>query len=182
MRELSITELDDEAQALATRVLGDYTPPPPFWIWAQSMGLAEHCEPLGAYCRKESKLPVRLRELSVLIVGRHNRAPFAWWAHYESAIEAGVPRDALDRLAAGEDPAFTAKDEDVAYRFCRTVLEDHVVSDELYAETREVLGIEGLIDLLGCLGSFSMSAWGLNVFKLGIDDGTAWPYPDTEPH
>jgi hypothetical protein len=31
------------------------------------------------------------------------------------------------------------------------------------------------------MGSFSMSAWGLNVFKLGIDDGLPWPFPDIEP-
>ncbi|MDR1189546.1 MAG: carboxymuconolactone decarboxylase family protein [Bifidobacteriaceae bacterium] len=181
MRTLAITELDAAAQALAERVLGDYTPPPPFWIWAQSMDLAEHVEPLGAYCRKRSHLPARLRELSVLIVGRHNRSPFAWWAHYESAIDAGVPRECLDRLAAGQDPAFRARDEDVAHRFATTVLERHVVGDELFEEAKAELGIEGLVDLLGCMGSFSMSAWGLNVFKLGLDDDTPWPYPDTAP-
>lgn len=182
MRELSITELDEKATELAQNVLGmDFTPPPPFWIWAQSMDLAEHVEPLGAYCRKKSHLPVRLRELSVLIVGRHHRSPFAWWAHFEDAIAAGVSRESLERLARGEDPQFPNADEDVAYRFASTLLEVHVVDDDLFAETKEVLGIEGLVDLLGCLGSFSMSAWGLNVFKLGIDDGTPWPFPDTEP-
>ncbi|MDR1824663.1 MAG: hypothetical protein LBR27_04945 [Bifidobacteriaceae bacterium] len=182
MRELSVTELDARALALRQRVLGeiDHTPPP-FWIWAQSIGLAEHVEPLGGYCRGTANLPKRLRELSVLIVGRHNRSPFAWWAHFDSAIEAGVPKACLERLAAGQDPQFEALDEDVAYRFTKAVLEDHHVSDQLYAETREVLGIEGLVDLLGCLGSFSMSAWGLNTFELGIDDGTPWPFPDTDP-
>lgn len=182
MRELSITSLSDEALALADRIgVRQFGPPPPFWIWAQSLGLAEHVEPLGAYCRTESHLPQRLRELSVLFVARQHRSPFAWYAHYDQAIEAGVSREALDRLAAGEPPAFTGEDEDVAFRFSDTLMNQHVISDELFAETKEKLGIEGLVDLLGCLGSFSMSAWGLNVFKLGLDDGTEWPFPDTEP-
>jgi 4-carboxymuconolactone decarboxylase len=182
MRELSVSKLDDRAEALRVRVLGpDFKAPPPFWIWAQSIGLAEHVEPLGAYCRHQSHLPRRLRELSVLIVARHHRSPFAWWAHFEDAIAAGVSRDSLERLSRGEDPGFAAADEDVAYRFATAVLDRHTVDDALFAETRQTLGIEGLVDFLGCMGSFSMSSWGLNVFRLGLDDGTPWPFADTEP-
>lgn len=182
MRELSVTELDGRAEELRARVLGpDFQAPPPFWIWAQSIGLAEHVEPLGAYCRHQSRLPQRLRELSVLIVARHHRSPFAWWAHFEDAIRVGVSREGLERLSRGADPAFAAADEDVACRFATAVLERHTAGDALFAETRATLGIEGLVDILGCMGSFSMSSWGLNVFKLGLDDGTPWPFADTDP-
>ncbi|WP_084099540.1 carboxymuconolactone decarboxylase family protein [Demequina sp. NBRC 110051] len=182
MRDLSITELSPEAVDLAAQVLGaDVVPPPPFWLWAQSLGLAAHVEPLGAYCRHESKLSKRVRELSVLLVGRHWRSPFAWWAHYDDAIEAGVPREALDRLARGDEPGFDAADEDVAWRFSQALLVTHAVPDALFAEAREVLGDEGLMDLIGCFGSFSMSAWALNTFQAGMEESTPWPFPDTPP-
>lgn len=180
MRDLEITSLDDRAEALRGRLLGPGGfAPPPFWVWAQSIDLAEHVEPLGDYCRNRTHLPAALWEITVLVVARHHRSPFAWWAHYEDAITAGAPKECLDRLASGEEPAFPAPDTDLGYRVITALLDQHGLSDELFAEATARFGQVGLVDLLGCMGSFSMSAWGLNAFKVGIDDGTPWPFPDT---
>ncbi|MBT0772894.1 hypothetical protein KIH74_28385 [Kineosporia sp. J2-2] len=185
MRKLDVTELDDRGSALRDRILGPGTvPPPPFWIWSQNMDCAEVVEPLGDYCRNRTHLPPGLWELTVLVVARHHRSPFAWYAHYEDAVAGGVPRECLDRLATGQDPAFTDPAVELAHRVMTTLLVRHHLPEPLFAEAVSAFGQSGLIDLLGCMGSFSMSAWALNAFRVGLDDGDdarAWPFPDTEP-
>ena len=153
-------------------------PPPPFMVWVRSPGLAYWVEGLGAYCRERSKHPRRLRELSVLIVARHFDSPSAWNAHYEAAIAEGVPAEALDRLARKEDPGFEAEDERVFFRFAREMLEDHVVSPATFATAIGLFGEDGVLDLIGCIGSFSMSAMMINAVELPLRTDLAPPFAD----
>lgn len=154
--------------------------PPPFLVWARDPGLAYWVEGLGAYCRNQSKHPQRLRELSVLIAARHFESQSAWNAHYEAAIEHGVPAECLDRLARDEDPDFTAQDERVFYAFAHEMLDEHFVSDATYAEALELFGEDGLLDLIGCIGSFSMSAMMLNAVQLPLRPELGRPFPGVD--
>src|SRR5216683_6808045 len=71
----------------------------PFLVWLRSPELAEKVEALGAYCRFESSLDLRLRELSLLIAARHWDAQYSWNAHIGKAVEAGVSPESLQALA-----------------------------------------------------------------------------------
>jgi len=181
VRDLAITTLDDRSSALRDQIIGPGTPPPPpFWIWTQNIDAAERVEPLGDYCRNRTGLPKGLWELTVLVVARHNRSPFAWYAHYDDAIAGGVPRECLDRLAAGAPPDFPDPEVDLAYRVMMiSLLDRHRLDDALFAEAADTFGQTGLVDLLACMGSFSMSAWALNAFE--VADDKPLPFPDTEP-
>jgi 4-carboxymuconolactone decarboxylase len=104
----------------------------PFLIWLRSPELAEKVDALGAYCRFDSHLNERLRELSLLIAARHFDAQYSWNAHHQKAIEAGL------------------------------------------AEWGEA----GLVDIIGCLGNFSMLAMLLNTFQVDLKPGDEPPFPD----
>ncbi len=181
MRALTVTTLDDRAEALRHRILGPGGfAPPPFWVWAQNIALAENVEPLGDHCRNRTVLPAGVWELVVLVVARHNRSPFAWYAHYDDAIDAGTPKECLDRLASGAEPAFHDAALDLAYRVMTSILVEHGLSEALFTEVTDAWGQAGLVDLVGCMGSFSLSAWGLNVFRVGFEqDARPWPFLDT---
>ncbi|WP_411151639.1 carboxymuconolactone decarboxylase family protein [Streptomyces sp. A30] len=125
-------------------------------------------ENLGRYCRGESGFPQRLRELSVLICARHFDSQSAWNTHIQQAVEEGVPADCLDRLARGEDPDFKAEDERVFHAFAHEMLYDHFVTDETYAAALSLFDEEGVLDLIGCIGSFSMSAMMLYTFQVRL--------------
>ena len=150
----------------------------PFLVWLRSPELCERVEALGAFCRFESALPIRLRELSLLIAARHFDAQYSWNAHIEKAVDAGVARESLERLARREDPEFAASDERVLYRFATEVLDDHFVSDETFAAGLATLGEQGLVDLVGSLGNFSMLAMLLNTFQVDLQPGRPAPFPD----
>jgi len=150
----------------------------PFLVWLRSPGLCEHVDALGAYCRFESQLPERLRELSLLLAARFWDAQYSWNAHVERAVNEGVEAGALDAIAAGEIPTFADRADQVFYDFCMQVLHDHFVSDVVFAEALDLFGEAGLVDTIGCLGNFSMLAMCLNTFQVDLQAGRTPPFPD----
>jgi 4-carboxymuconolactone decarboxylase len=150
----------------------------PFLVWLRSPELCEKVEALGAYCRFESALPLRLRELSLLEAARHFDAQYSWNAHVDKAVDAGVPRECLERLARGEAPEFVADDERVLHDFATQVLGQHFVDDATFAAALAAFGEQGVVDLIGCLGNFSMLAMLLNTFQVDLQPDRPAPFPD----
>jgi 4-carboxymuconolactone decarboxylase len=178
MRLPKLTELSPRQQEVSDRISARRGGTRgPFLVWLRSPELAEKVEALGAYCRFESSLGPRLSELSLLIAARYHDAQYSWNAHVNKAIDAGVSADAVKALAARDEPRFTSRDEQVLYQFSREILHDHFVSDETFAAALAELGEAGLVDLIGCLGNFSMLAMLLNAFQVDLQDVPP-PYPD----
>jgi 4-carboxymuconolactone decarboxylase len=151
----------------------------PFLMWLHSPGLAERVDELGAYVRFDCSLDPRLRELILLICARHFDAQYSWMAHADKAVAAGVDAAAIDRLAAkAPDPGFGARDEQVVHAFCTELLEDHFVSDETFAEALALFGNEGVVDLIGSVGNFSMLAFCLNAFEVDLKPDRKPPFAD----
>jgi 4-carboxymuconolactone decarboxylase len=149
----------------------------PFLVWLRSPELAEKVEALGAYCRFESALDPRLRELSLLIAARCFDAQYSWNAHVNKAADLGVSRESLNALAAGRTPEFAQHDEQVVYEFGTQILRDHFVTDEAFAAALEELGEQGVVDLIGSLGNYSMLAMLLNSCQVNLQDMPP-PFPD----
>jgi 4-carboxymuconolactone decarboxylase len=149
----------------------------PFLVWLRSPELCEKVEALGAYCRFESALDPRLRELSLLIAARHFDAQYSWNAHVGKAADLGVSRDALIALAERREPDFGQPDEQIAYRLATEILGAHFVSDDTFGQAVAVLGEQGVVDLIGCLGNFAMLAMLLNTFQVDLQPVEP-PFPD----
>ncbi|WP_330302367.1 MULTISPECIES: carboxymuconolactone decarboxylase family protein [unclassified Streptomyces] len=152
----------------------------PFTAFLRSPELCELVEELGTYCTRGSALPLRLRELTLLIAARHCDAQHSWNAHVDKGIDAGLDPAALHRLAHRQDPQFGEADERALHRFATEVLEHHFVGDETYAEALEHFGERGLVDLLAALGCFSMFAMVLNAFQVDLQPDREPPFPDIE--
>lgn len=179
MRLGPLTELTPEQAELSARITSRRGGTRgPFLVWLRSPGLCDRVEALGAYCRFDSALPLRLRELSLLIAARHFDAQYSWNAHVGKAVDAGVDRDALLRLARGEAPEFPRADERVLHAFATEVLERHFVTDETFAAGLAEFGERGLVDLIGSLGNFSMLAMLLNTFQVDLQPDREPPFPD----
>ena len=70
----------------------------PLRVWIQSPAFAERAQELGAFCRYGSRLPPRLSELAILIVGAHWRSGFEWHAHAPIAAREGVSALAIEAI------------------------------------------------------------------------------------
>lgn len=150
----------------------------PFRAWIHSPEACDRVEALGAYVRFESSLPLRLRELALLISARHFDAQYSWNAHVDKTIESGIPRAAIDAIARNEVPDFD-RDEDAAfYDFCNELLRDHFVSDATFARALTHFGPTALVDTVASLGNFTMLGMCLNAFEIDLQPDREPPFPD----
>jgi 4-carboxymuconolactone decarboxylase len=178
MRLPKLTDLSPRQQEISDRITSRRGGTRgPFLVWLRSPELCEKVEALGAFCRFESSLDPRLRELSLLIAARHWDAQYSWNAHVGKAADLGVSRQSLTALAEHREPHFTSKDEDIVYRFSSEILGDHFVSDTTFSEALSELGEQGIVDLIGSLGNFSMLAMLLNACQVDLQ-AVEPPFPD----
>ncbi len=133
MRLPALTELTPRQQEISDAIAAKRgATRGPFLIWLRSPELAEKVDALGAYCRFDSSINERLRELSLLIAARHFDAQYSWNAHHKKAIEAGVSAESIKELASNEVPHFAHADEQLLYTLATQILRDHFVDQETF--------------------------------------------------
>ncbi|MDE1993434.1 MAG: carboxymuconolactone decarboxylase family protein [Rhizobiaceae bacterium] len=130
----------------------------PFVAWIRSPEFADRAEALGNYLRFESTLPLRAKELAVLMVARSWRAAFVWKAHAPLAVDAGIPEDAVEAIRLGKPPQFDDELDRVAYSFLAELIDDRRISDQAWHAAIRQLGDKGVVDLLGITGYYCMVA------------------------
>jgi 4-carboxymuconolactone decarboxylase len=150
----------------------------PFQVWLNSPELCERVESLGAFCRFESSIPLRLRELALLLAARNWDAQYSWNAHVDKAISEGVPAEAIRAIAEKREPQWSSDEDAVFYRFCTEILAEHFVSAETFELAKKHFGAEGLVDTVGALGNFTMLGMLLNTFEVDLQKDRTPPYPD----
>ncbi|GAA3208435.1 carboxymuconolactone decarboxylase family protein [Actinocorallia longicatena] len=176
-------EMNDRQKEIASRIAGRRgAVRGPFRVWLNSPELCEKVEALGAFARFESCLPLRLRELSLLIAARHMDAQYSWNAHVDKAIESGVPAEAVRAIAERREPSFEREEDEAFYRFCHEILTAHFVSDETFDRALGHFGAQGLVDAVGSLGNFTMLGMCLNAFQVDLQADRTPPFPDVRGH
>jgi 4-carboxymuconolactone decarboxylase len=150
----------------------------PYQIWLNSPELCERVESLGAYLRWDSAMAPKYRELSLLIAARFFDAQYSWNAHAEAAVKEGIRPETLQAIAERREPDFNDDEERVFYTFAMEVLENHFVRQETFDAARRAFGLQGIVDIIGALGTFSMLAMLLNTFEVDLQPDRPPPYPD----
>ena len=148
----------------------------PFLALLRSPELCQRTQLLGEYLRFDSVVPQRLRELAILATARHWRQNYEWQAHAPIAERVGIARRLIEDLAAGRAPADLAPDESTVLAFCTELHRTHGVADELYAQARELLGEQGVVELCGLCGYYALLAMVLNVARTPAPDGADQPF------
>jgi 4-carboxymuconolactone decarboxylase len=138
----------------------------PLAVWLHRPELANTAQALGRYCRYETTLPARLSELAILILGRTWSAEYEWYAHKPIALKAGLPQAVVDAIRDRAAPPFEREDEALVYEFMTTLHAERAIPDALYQRAQEVLGSEGLIDLVGIAGYYTLISMTIKVFNL----------------
>jgi 4-carboxymuconolactone decarboxylase len=149
----------------------------PFDVMLRSPEMAHGMVELFEYYRFKSKLPLRLKELAILILAREWTAQFEWFAHQPAAKNAGLADAVIEDLRFGKRPAAMAGDETVIYDFAIALIRAHEVSDPVFARARDLLGDEQLVDLITLIGEYMKVALLLNVGRVGVPEGNELPLP-----
>jgi 4-carboxymuconolactone decarboxylase len=150
----------------------------PFLGWIHSPELAQHAQRLGAFCRYQTGLPLRLSEIAILITAARWRSQAEWHIHYPIALDAGVPAAMAEAIRTGRRPAFDDADDALIFDFATEVYDTKRVSDATFQKAIESFGHTATINLVGLLGYYALVAMTLNVFDMRADGQTELPFPE----
>ena len=180
---LSVEEMTPQQREVHDRIVGRRGRlGGPYPVWLRNPQLCERAEALGAYVRFESSLPLKLRELSILLTARFWDAQYSWNAHVDTAVAAGISRDAVDAIAGKREPAFAEADERIFYQFSMELLRDPYVSEKTFEGARQQFGESGVVDIVASIGSFSMLAMVLNAFLVDLKGPPPFADIGTRPY
>ncbi|MGH8259596.1 MAG: carboxymuconolactone decarboxylase family protein [Steroidobacteraceae bacterium] len=148
----------------------------PFVPMLRSPELLNRAQRLGEYLRYDSALPVRLRELAILVTARHFRQAYEWHVHAPAAAEAGLSAQVAADIAAGRRPLSMQPEEAVVYDFCFELHTTHEVSDATYRAALALLEERGVMDLCGVCGYYALLALIMNTARTPLPDGATSPW------
>jgi 4-carboxymuconolactone decarboxylase len=128
----------------------------PFVPLLRSPELCTHAQRMGEYLRYRSAIGLRLSELAILVTARHWDQQVEWSIHAPIAVRAGVSAAVVSAIAERRPPAFTQADEQVVYDVARQSLQQHRVDDTTWTTACARLGEQGVVDLTGIVGYYTM--------------------------
>jgi 4-carboxymuconolactone decarboxylase len=146
-----------------------------------SPDLADRWQKLGEFVRYRTVLPMRLKELAIVISARHWNSEVEWAIHARIARDAGVPEPILAAILARRLPEFDTKDDAEVYEFTRQLQSTGRVDDAAYARVRTRWGDTGIVELTALIGYYTMVAMMLNTHHVPLPPDHAVPFDTTGP-
>jgi 4-carboxymuconolactone decarboxylase len=147
----------------------------PFRAWLHSPELADRLQHVGAYVRFDNVLPRHLSEFAILITARHWTAQLEWHLHHPMALAAGLDPALAAAVAEDREPASLQPDERAIYDFATQLHRSGQVDDAAYDAVRTLFGEQGVVDLIGVCGYYTIVAMTLNVAQVALPPGEALP-------
>jgi 4-carboxymuconolactone decarboxylase len=130
--------------------------------------------PFAGYLLINATLPFEDRELLILRTGYNCRAPYEWGQHARIALDGGIDRAVIDRVAAGPDDPGWDERQTLLLRAADELHADARISDSTWGGLAEHLDEQQLIELPILVGQYHLVAFALN--SLGVQ-----PEPGLEP-
>ncbi|MEH2304430.1 carboxymuconolactone decarboxylase family protein [Nostoc sp.] len=121
----------------------------------------------------EARLPKTVREVAILTVGAAFGARYELYAHEITAEEVGLSHSQIATLAAGNCPSEFNDEEAIAYDVARVLTTGHILPASTYARAHEVLGQEGVGELVFLIGGYCLIATLLNAFDVPVPETDA---------
>ncbi|MGS0741081.1 carboxymuconolactone decarboxylase family protein [Glaciimonas sp. GG7] len=150
----------------------------PFLSWIHSPTLAQHAQRLGAFCRYNTGLPLRLSELAILVTAARWKSQAEWHIHYPIALEAGIPAITAEAIRTGAAPTFESADDALIVAFATELYETRRVSDVTFNQTVARFGHTVTVNLVGLLGYYALVAMTLNVFCMRAEGQNNLPFSE----
>ena len=120
------------------------------------------------------RLPFADRELLILRTGYNCRSPYEWGQHARIAVNGGIEREVVDRVAAGPDAPGWDERQATLLRAADELHADARISDATWGDLARHLDEQQLIELPMLVGQYHLVAFTLN--SLGVQ-----PEPGLEP-
>lgn len=158
----------------------------PIGMWMHSPELAEATFDLRQRVRYGTTKDQRLTELAIISTAREIDNQYEYSAHEPLARTAGLEQEIIDVVRFRKDlqtlppiDGFGATEQTIV-QFAREVISEEKVSSETFAQALEILGPEGVMDLVGLIGYYNYVAITLKAFDVQRAPGTELLLPIRE--
>lgn len=142
----------------------------PFTMFLHCPKLAGRVAHLGAFVRFEGSLDMRVRVLAAMTVARELDAVYVWGAQTASARRQGVPEATITAIREKHARGIPPEDAQIV-EFTRQLIRQHRVDDASAKALQARFGNDGLIQLTGAIGYYSMLAMTVNACELEAAPG-----------
>jgi len=161
--------IDEFTAARSAEISGPFVP------MLRSPEVMSRARAMGDYLRFRSSLPPRLSEFVILLTARRWTQQYEWHAHQPPALKGGLKPEIVAAIAEGRRPAALAEDEGAIYALWNEVQRNDGVSDATYGKAVAAIGEQGVIDVLGITGYYTMLAMVMNTARTPLPDGVKPP-------
>ena len=143
----------------------------PFVAMLRSPEVMTRARAMGDYLRFRSSLPPRLSEFVILLTARRWTQQYEWNAHAPLAIKGGLKESIVKAVADGRKPEGLAEDEEIVYALFDEIQKNQTIADATYARAVAKIGEQGIIDVMGITGYYTMLAMVMNTARTPLPDG-----------
>jgi 4-carboxymuconolactone decarboxylase len=138
----------------------------PFVPLIRSPELMTNAQIMGEHLRYRSSIGQKLSEFAILITAREWMQDYEWYVHHPLALKAGLKPEIAQAVFEGRRPMGMDPGEETLYDFVTELNHTRRVSDVTYDRALKLAGEQGVIDIIGLQGYYSLLAMTLNVSRL----------------
>ena len=147
----------------------------PFIPLLRSPEYMSRLQRVGEYLRFNTKLGSNISEFIILLIARQWTQQFEWYSHESLALKAGIKAETIKSIAEGQRPAAMTPDEETIYEYVTELRLHQSVSDPVYAQVVNRFGEQGVIDITGLCGYYTLLGMLMNVTRTPLPPGIAPP-------
>lgn len=144
----------------------------PGGIRLHSPELSRGLRPANVRLRDPDVIDARTRELAILVTAREHDCQFEWAAHEAEAKKEGVSDEVVDIVRYRRPTTGLSEQDGALIDFGRELFGDHRVTSETYARLAAFHDRRTLVDLVGLMGMYAMTAASLIAFDAQLPEGT----------
>jgi 4-carboxymuconolactone decarboxylase len=116
----------------------------------------------------------RISEFVILLVARDWTQDFEFGTHRKHGLKAGLTDDIVAAIAEGRRPQGLDEELSLIWDFVTEVQRTRRVSDTTYGKALARFGEQGVIDLAGIIGYYSLLALTMNVARVAPPQGESY--------
>jgi 4-carboxymuconolactone decarboxylase len=133
----------------------------PYKIWAENPALMKLMIPIGVYYKEHFSLNGAEREIATILVVSNIGVPFGICNHEQTAKEAGIPAEKVERMIIGLPVMFDDPRQHAIYEVATALINSRYVPLGLYKRAVQLLGNNGVSDVTVILGYYTMVSYTL---------------------
>jgi len=143
----------------------------PFVPLLRSPEFMSRLQKAGEYLRYGNVLPKKISEFVILLTARQWTQEVEWHLHYPIALKLGLKPEIAAAIAEGRRPEGMSQDEEIVHEFCSELRQNQGVSDKTFQRALARFGEQGIIDLVGLIGYYTLMAMVMNVARTALPEG-----------